>query len=212
MLFVAFGCQDHLFVHAVQICIQRPHIVSILKDLRSNANARYEQRLQCLIDHLSGAWLTAFPSSALRLSFSPMEFRRLLKWWLGLPQSSNPSIPSQCNFCQQPMDIFGDHSVSCNAISCVPRHNLVAQALASAASTAGITIDREVAVAGKERPADLLLKGLASSLLVAVDVTVVHPLVSFDQGSDAPAQQTLRTPNTATTTPFATPPGLISKP
>ena len=43
---------------------------SILKDLRSNASARDKQRLQCLIDHLSGAWLTAFPSSALRLMFA----------------------------------------------------------------------------------------------------------------------------------------------
>ena len=53
------------------------------------------------------------------------------------------------------MDIFGDHSVSCNGISCVTRHNLVAEALASAALVEGITIEREVAVAGKERPANL---------------------------------------------------------
>ena len=43
---------------------------SILKDLRSNASARDKQRLQGLIDHHSGAWLTAFPSSALRLMFA----------------------------------------------------------------------------------------------------------------------------------------------
>ena len=53
------------------------------------------------------------------------------------------------------MDIFGDHSVSCNGISCVTHHNLVAEALASAALVEGITIEREVAVAGKERPANL---------------------------------------------------------
>ena len=53
------------------------------------------------------------------------------------------------------MDIFGDHSVSCNGISCVTRHNLVAEALAFAALVAGITIEREVTVAGKERPANL---------------------------------------------------------
>ena len=79
------------------------------------------------------------------------------------------------------MDIFGDHSVSCNAISCVPRHNLVAQALASAALAAGVPIEREVAIVGKKRPADLLLKGLPSSAPLALDVTIVHPLVSFDQ-------------------------------
>ena len=83
------------------------------------------------------------------------------------------------------MDIFGDHSVSCNGISCVPRHNLVAEALASAALSAGITIEREVAVAGKERPADLLLKSLHSCDPLAVDVTIVRPLVLFDQGAGA---------------------------
>ena len=156
---------------------------SISKDLNSNASARDKLRLQCLFEPLSGAWLTAFPSPALSLSFSPMEFRRLPKWWLGLPQLSNPSTPPQCKFCHQPMNIFGDHSVSCNGISCVTRHNLVAEALASAAHVAGITIEREVAVAGKERPADLLLKGLPSSHPIAGDITVVHPLVSFDQGA-----------------------------
>ena len=99
------------------------------------------------------------------------------------------------------MDIFGDHSVSCNGISCVPRHNLVAEALASAALSTGIIIEREVAVAGKETPADLLLKGLPSCHPLAVDVTIVHPLVSFDQGAghsrtaDAEkAKQSLRWP------------------
>ena len=82
------------------------------------------------------------------------------------------------------MDIFADHSVSCNGISCVPRHNLVAEVLDSAALVSGITIEREVAVTGKERSADLLLKGLFASHPIAVDVTVVYPLVSFDQGAE----------------------------
>ena len=88
---------------------------SIRKDLYLNASARDKLRLQCLTDHLSGAWLTAFPSPALSLTFSAMEFRRLLKWRLGLPQSHIPSTPPQCKFCHLPMDIFGDHSVKTSA-------------------------------------------------------------------------------------------------
>ena len=38
---------------------------SIRKDLVSNASARDKLRLQCLFEHISGAWLTAFPPPAL---------------------------------------------------------------------------------------------------------------------------------------------------
>ena len=58
-------------------------------------------------------------------------------------------------------------------VSHYPRHTLVADALARALTAAGIQVTREVGVEGKRRPADLQLRGF-------VDITVRHPLVSFE--------------------------------
>ena len=54
------------------------------------------------------------------------------------------------------------------------RHNMVADAVSRVLAGVGIYTDREVTVAGKERPADLLAHGISSSAPVSLDITVVH--------------------------------------
>ena len=61
------------------------------------------------------------------------------------------------------------------------RHSLVMDALARVCKTAGVAVEREVGFVGKERPADLLLKGLKPQPL-AVDGTVVA--MAFDESGD----------------------------
>ena len=78
------------------------------------------------------------------------------------------------------MDPFGDHAVCCKLNNFYMRHNMVADAVSRVLAGAGIHTDREVTLAGKKQPADLLALGISSSAPVALDITVVHTLSHFD--------------------------------
>ena len=80
------------------------------------------------------------------------------------------------------MDPFGDHAVCCQPNNFYMRHNMVADAVSRVLAGAGVHTDRDVRVAGNERPADLLAQGNSSSSPVALDITVVHRPSHFDTG------------------------------
>ena len=58
------------------------------------------------------------------------------------------------------MDPFGDHAVFCKLNNFYVRHNMVADAVSRVLAGVWVHTDREVMVAGKERPADLLAHGM----------------------------------------------------
>jgi hypothetical protein len=67
-----------------------------------------------------------------------------------------------CPCCDQRMDLYGDHLVSCKNNQLVQRHNPLRDALADALMAAGVTVLKEVAVGGARRPADLALPSFNS--------------------------------------------------
>ena len=77
------------------------------------------------------------------------------------------------------MDIYGDHAMTCARMSHVARHRYLVDALARVAALSGARVQREVAVAGRLRPADLLISGWGPEAL-AVDVTIRHGVAEFD--------------------------------
>ena len=82
------------------------------------------------------------------------------------------------------MDAFGDHAITCVKNNFHIRHRFVVDALANVLTSAGCRIDLEVAITGKERPADILVHHLDCQLPMAIDVTAVHPLVRFDESGN----------------------------
>ena len=117
------------------------------------------------------------------LSFNPTEFQTLLRWRLGMQLSPSSESTTPCRKCGEAQDIFGDDAVPCKLNNYHARPQLVVDALARVLTSANIHTDREVPVNGKERPADILAYRLLGSSPLAIDVTVVHPLVS---SSDLP--------------------------
>ena len=74
------------------------------------------------------------------------------------------------------MDAFGDHLVSCKKNKLTQRHHAVRDALASSLKGHGIGCRVEVAIAGRQRPADLALDHFDPKGPLAVDIHVNHPL------------------------------------
>jgi hypothetical protein len=124
----------------------------------------------------AGAWLSAYPSEALGLHFGDEEFRLLLKFHLGLPVMHVEETGCACEDCGEPLDIFGDHAVSCRMAGAYSRHNQVASSLEAIAKAAGFVTHREVPVDGLERPADLEIVNWHEGKPAAVDPTVIHSL------------------------------------
>ena len=82
---------------------------------------------------------------------------------------------TRCPQCESPIDIFGDHAVSCNRNGPWVRHKAVQESLHSTLICNGITCIPEVAIGGKDKPADLYLPAFTSAGPIAVDVTIRHP-------------------------------------
>lgn len=74
------------------------------------------------------------------------------------------------------MDSYGDHLVSCKFNQPIQRHNALCDALADALKENKIACNKEVAIGGSRRPADLALPTLDSRGPTAIDLVVYHPL------------------------------------
>jgi hypothetical protein len=146
------------------------------QDLFDSASLRDKVRLQAEGEKHAGAWLNVVPNENLGLHFGKGEFQLLLNFHLGVPILPVAAAGSPCDNCGQPLDIYGDHLVSCRHSGAWKRHNFLRTTLAAIATSAGLNVSTEVQVQGKERPADLLISNWESGRGVAVDLTVVHGL------------------------------------
>jgi len=81
-----------------------------------------------------------------------------------------------CPLCGGPVDVFGDHTVSCKYSGFGDRH-LVTQTFSCQVLTQSRVLhDREVEIAENGRyPADIPLKAWDRRRDLAVDLTIVHP-------------------------------------
>ena len=109
---------------------------------------------------------------------NPSEYGLLLRWHLGLPVMPTQWAGTGCPKCGAASDSHGDHAVSCQKGLVTLRHHGVVNYICQVLQTAKIPFERESACLGDgRRPADILLKGWEGRQDLAVDVTVVHPLI-----------------------------------
>ena len=81
-----------------------------------------------------------------------------------------------CPCCGGASDVFGDHLTSCKKNNPVGRHNALRNALANILRSNGLSCQLEVAIGGKQRPADVALFNLDTRGPLAVDIVVHQPL------------------------------------
>ena len=117
------------------------------------------------------------PSAALGLEFGSYAYRLLLRWWLGaeLVITDDEKTPV-CPFCHGPTDVFGDHFLCCNKYEFHSRHEAVVSMKSHFLRAAGLRVQNEIGIQGRQRPADIFLDHWAGEDPVAVDVVITHPL------------------------------------
>ena len=120
------------------------------------------------------AWMAVTPNEGLGQKMDGREYRYLAKWWLGRPLFEGTNATCPC--CEETMDPYGDHLVSCKFNQPVARHNALRDALADTLKDVGIACQKEVAIGGARRPADLALPNLDQRGPTAIDLVVHHPL------------------------------------
>jgi len=81
-----------------------------------------------------------------------------------------------CPLCGDPVDVFGDHAVSCKKSGLGDRHLGPQTFFCQVITQSRVPHDREVEIAGNgRRPADILWKAWDGRRDLAVDLTIVHP-------------------------------------
>ena len=120
--------------------------------------------------------MSAPPIAGLGLCLSSPHYSLLLRWHLGEPLARNVCAGRPCAACGAPIDVFGDHAVSCAKVGFGPRHHGIQSFLCRSLAQAHLPHDREVDVVGDgTRPADVLLKCWEpGGRDLAVDLTVTH--------------------------------------
>ena len=89
--------------------------------------------------------------------------------------SGDRHVGSPLGSVRVPVDVFGDHAVSCAKVGFGPRHRGVQDFLCRMLGQARLPYEREAHVTGDaRRPADILLRGWEAGRDTAVDLTVVH--------------------------------------
>jgi len=103
------------------------------------------------------------------------NYSTILKWHLGVPLLPADCAGRPCPLCGGPLDIFGDHAVSCNKSGFGNGH-LDNQPFFCVITQARIPHDREVDIARNgRRPVYILLKAWGWMRDLAVDTTIVLP-------------------------------------
>jgi len=141
------------------------------------ATGRDVPRLEAQRAGKAGGWLSAPPRGGPRfLCLSCANYSTLLKWHLGVPLLPADCAGRPCPLCGGPVDIFGDHAVSCRKSGFGERHLGTQSFFCQVLTQSRIPHDREVDIAGDgRRPADVLLPAWDGRRDVAVDLTIVHP-------------------------------------
>lgn len=126
----------------------------------------------------AGDWLNTVPCPALGLHLSDLEFRLCLRYWLGLPMSSEDD--AQCPVCEVNVDVMGDHLVTCRGNGdLIHRHDSLWNVIHSAAQSAALAPRMEcpsLIPNSSSRPADILLPCWKLARPAALDVTVILPV------------------------------------
>jgi hypothetical protein len=105
---------------------------------------------------------SCFPSQALGLKLSQLEFRTAAKYWLGLPVYSDGGD--------------GTRALLESSSGRITRHDSVRDVLFEAAKAASLRPWKERGVDdGRHRPGDVFLPNWSLGRPLAVDVTVSHP-------------------------------------
>ena len=125
----------------------------------------------------AGAWLSVPPNTNLGFHFDKGDFLLLTHFHLGLPLLPAAAAGTPCDLCGQPLDVFGDHLVSCRFAGAWKRHNSFCADVATISASLGILVDTEVQIRGRERPADLLVSNWSHRRDAMVDPTIVHCLI-----------------------------------
>lgn len=144
--------------------------------LKTKGTIRDQLKLQLQTAPHAAKWMSVTPSPNMGTAMGPIEYRLMLRWWLGAPILSARQAAAACPMCSQPLDCFGDHLVACNRNGIHARHTALQMGLSQVLRTAGIPHKLEVMGLGMDRPADLLLDNWATGQAAAVDLTISHPL------------------------------------
>ena len=119
--------------------------------------------------------MSAPPSAGLGLCLPSTSYALLLRWHLGEPLVGGATSGRPCGACGSPVDVFGDHAVSCGKVGFGPRHRGTQDFLCRMLAQARLPHEREAHVNGDaRRPADVLLRGWEAGRDMAVDLTIVH--------------------------------------
>jgi hypothetical protein len=143
--------------------------------LDSSGTARDRTRRVCQKGPVATGWLGALPNKALRTEIPDIEFRLLLRWWLGIPILPTGATLPRCPLCMGSIDPFGDHFVGCEQNRCTQRHNAFRDAFHAMCVRYGIAVQKEAECVAGRRPADILLVNWSRGQHVAVDFVCSHP-------------------------------------
>ena len=149
------------------------------RELQAAAAGRDVPRLEAILSGGGGRWMDALPAATAGTVVRPIEYRTLLRWHLGLPIISPEVVGAPCAACGAPVDVFGDHAVKCARSGFSLRHLGIQNYLCQVLSDARVAHNREVPVGSTGmRPADIMLTRWSQGRDMAVDLTVVHPLLA----------------------------------
>ena len=125
------------------------------------------------------SWLSVISSTSLALHLDPIEFRVVVKWWLGLDTSQG----SQCAFCPaHSLDPLGHHALTCKCgDDVITRHNALRDTVALFLHRAHASIEVEAGAGlfpdhSRSRPANILGKHWNHGRPIALDISIVSPL------------------------------------
>ena len=148
---------------------------SWLQAQSASGTARDRVRFQAQQAPHSGAWLSVLPSAARRTRVPSEHWRLLLRWTLGMPIVREDTVGAPCARCEQPVDVWGDHSVSCIKNDIQRRHMTLQAALAKLIQDAGMTCALERGTGDGTRPADIFIPRWDADGPAAIDITVRCP-------------------------------------
>ena len=125
-----------------------------------------------MADAHSGDWLQAIPSQKLGLWLQNTDFRRALRFRLGIPISDEITA---CLQCQAPADRYGDHALSCVKTGYTRRHYDLVHVIRSLLALNCSTVLSERTLEPQYPNLRVDLVAPIEGRVTAYDVTIVHP-------------------------------------
>ena len=120
--------------------------IHLHQDLLLTAHLRDKVRLLSEGRQHSGARLSVVPNTNLGSHFDKGDLYLLTHFHLGLPLLPAAAAGTPCDNRGQPLDVLGDHLVSCPKAGAWRRHNSFCTALQAIAESSGLLVDRETVV------------------------------------------------------------------